>query len=170
MSEIFLIIVIIAAIIFILFFAVKSNAETQMTQPQPKNCCNITNDPSTWPTGDRIWLICHAIAYAEGANHSGSIPDRANNPGDISDDFNLYGDGIVGICSRITVFPSKLAGWQRLHLKWENILAGNSREYDPDSSWTVIAQTWASDWKAWVTNVTSKLGVDPNSTPAQYMM
>src|ERR1035438_8484085 len=51
----------------------------------PVLSCAITNDPSTWPTGDEFWNVCWAIAYAEGAQIAGSVPDRCNNPGDISD-------------------------------------------------------------------------------------
>jgi len=38
--------------------------------------CGITNDAATWPTGDKIWDVCRAIAIAEGANVAGSNPDR----------------------------------------------------------------------------------------------
>src|SRR5580692_8534150 len=48
-------------------------------------CCVITSDPSTWPNGDAIWTFAQAIAFAEGANLAGSVPDRTNNPGDLSD-------------------------------------------------------------------------------------
>ena len=34
----------------------------------------ITNDPATWPQGDRIWNIARAIAYAEGANVCWIVP------------------------------------------------------------------------------------------------
>jgi hypothetical protein len=160
-----MIVIVILAIVAIFVFSQQGNAVTQMTTNQ--NLCTITNDPTTWPSGDRIWLICHAVGYAEGANKSGSLPDRANNPGDISDYFDLYGGVVCG--SNVTQFPTKQIGWQKLYEKWTNILAGNSDVFNPDNSWSVIAQTWAGDWKAWVTNVTGVLNVDPNSTPAQFM-
>jgi hypothetical protein len=160
------IVVIFLAVLFLFIAKAKSNTVTQMNET-PTCCCNITNDPTTWPSGDRIWLICHAVGYAEGANVAGSLPDRSNNPGDISDYFDLYGGVVCG--SHVTQFPSKQIGWQKLYEKWSNILAGNSTSYDPNTSWNTIAQTWAGDWKNWVTNLTNKLGVDPNSTPADYM-
>ena len=50
----------------------------------------ITNDPATWPTGDRSWDLARAIAQTEGASIAGSVPDRLNNPGDISDYIREY--------------------------------------------------------------------------------
>lgn len=160
--------VVIVGILLFFFFVAKSNAVTQMNAtPQNNNTCAITYDPTTWPSGDRIWLICHASGYAEGANKAGSLPDRANNPGDISDYFDKYGGVVCG--SHVTQFPDKATGWNALYEKWSNILSGNSCEYNPNDSWQVIAQTWASDWQDWLKNVTGILNVDPNSTPAQFM-
>jgi hypothetical protein len=128
----------------------------------------ITHDPTTWPSGDRLWMICHAVALTEGANVKDSVPDRLNNPGDISDGLAEFGaachDG-----SSVTTFPDKETGWHWLYQKWSNIMAGKSCVYDPNSSWIEIAKHWAGNWSAWADNVTSILGVDPTSTPAQYM-
>jgi hypothetical protein len=133
------------------------------------NCCGgITSDPSTWPSGDRIFLVCHAIAYAEGANVAGSNPDRLNNPGDISDYYNTYG-GEVHSGSNVTEFPNKATGWNILHRKIQNIANGASSSYSATDSWNVIAQKWAGDWQNWVNIVSQNLGVDPNSTLADYL-
>lgn len=129
---------------------------------------NITNDPSTWPKGDRIWDICRAIAYAEGAEVAGDIPDRLNNPGDISDWAGTYGSQYAD-GSGVTTFPSKQIGWQKLYDKWWNIVNGGSSEYSPSMTWTQIAQVWAGDWQDWVNNVTAHLGVSANSTVADYV-
>lgn len=128
----------------------------------------ITNDPSTWPSGDRIWNICHAVAYAEGANIAGSVPDRNNNPGDISDWADTYGstysDG-----SDVTTFPDKWTGWEKLYNKWLNIINGNSSVYSPSMTWVEIAQHWAGDWSAWANNVSSHLGVNEQSPVKDYV-
>jgi hypothetical protein len=73
-----------------------SDASLQTDESMPVNLQSgdggeITSDPSTWPTGSRIWDIARAIAIAEGANVEGSNPDRLNNPGDISDGASTYG-------------------------------------------------------------------------------
>lgn len=130
--------------------------------------CSITNDPATWPSGDRIWLVCHAIAIAEGANIAGSVPDRLNNPGDISDYLATYG-GEWHSGSEVTKFPDKQTGWNSLHEKFSNIAAGKSFVYFPTDSWTTIALKYAGNSQAWLNNVTNTLSVDPNSTLQDYL-
>jgi hypothetical protein len=129
---------------------------------------NITNDPSTWPSGDRIWDICHAIAYAEGANRAGSAPDRLNNPGDISDWASEYGSEYTD-GSDVTHFPDKWTGWQKLYDKVSAIANGQSSVYSPSMSWIQIAQHWAGNWQSWVENVTSHLGVSQQDTLGAYV-
>lgn len=127
----------------------------------------ITNDPNTWPSGDRIWSICQAIAIAEGANVAGSNPDRLNNPGDISDGSATYGsESHSG--SNVTKFPDKDTGWQWLYRKINNILLGNSDVYSPTMTWIQFAQKYSANWQAWVNNVTNQLGVSPNDSINSY--
>jgi hypothetical protein len=127
----------------------------------------ITNDPATWPSGSPIWSICQAIALAEGAHMAGSVPDRLNNPGDISDGGSVYGSEAHS-GSNVTHFPTKEIGWSWLYSKVLNAATGQSRVYLPSMTWVQIAQKWAGNWQAWVGNVTTYLGVDPNSTLNQY--
>jgi hypothetical protein len=128
---------------------------------------SITSDMNTWPGGDRIWNICRAIAFAEGAHRAGSVPDRLNNPGDISDGGVTFGaEAHSG--SNVTHFPDKETGWSWLYEKVSNAVYGRSHVYLPSMTWVQIAQLWAGDWQNWVNNVTSFLGVDPNSTLQQY--
>lgn len=132
-----------------------------------KPSISISYDQNTWPGGDTIWNICRAIAFAEGAYIPGSVPDRLNNPGDISDGASLFRqEGHSG--SNVTVFPDKSTGWQWLYDKVSNAASGKSSVYSPQMTWTQIAQKWAGNWQAWVSNVSSYLGVDPNSTLQDY--
>ena len=127
----------------------------------------ITNDTSTWPTGDRVWDICRAIAIAEGANIAGSNPDRLNNPGDISDGSSIYSyENHSG--SEVTKFPDKQTGWEWLYRKISNILQGNSTVYQNTMTWTQFAQKYAGNWQSWVNNVTNELGVSPNDIIGNY--
>ena len=123
----------------------------------------ITNDPATWPTGDRSWDMARAIAQTEGASIAGSVPDRLNNPGDISDYAKEYSadlhDG-----SFVTKFPDKQTGWNALHEKLENIRLGLSHVYRPDWTFTRLSQTYAGNSAAWCADVTRILGVSPEST------
>jgi hypothetical protein len=120
---------------------------------------NITSDDTTWidgyTLGDKIWVICNAIAHAEGANISGSVPDRLNNPGDITDGSSTFGIGFID-----SIDNSKLT----------RIASDNSRMgVNSNSTWEEISQKWATRWRPWVNSVTSNLGVSSNSTIGQYL-
>lgn len=128
----------------------------------------ITNSPATWPTGDKVWDICRAIAHAEGAFEAGSVPDRLNNPGDISDWKKMYGfEHHSG--SDVTTFPDKETGWNKLYDKINTIALGRSHVFSPSMSWTTIAKIYAGDWQNWLNNVTHYLGVTPESTFNDYV-
>jgi hypothetical protein len=165
-------IVVLVVIAALLLYGYKSAAEVTMCGgtgcANVTTCCNITNDPSTWPSGDRTWLVCHAIAFAEGADVAGSNPDRLNNPGDVSDGYLTYG-GELHSGSAVTHFPNKGVGWQWLYDKITNIVAGKSVEYSANDTWNAFAQKYSGDWKAWVANVTRTLNVAPTSTLNDYM-
>ncbi|SRR6266851_615274 len=128
---------------------------------------SITFDESTWPSGNRVWNVCRAIARAEGANVEGSNPDRLNNPGDISDGGLKYGFEFHS-GSSITRFPDKQTGWAWLYQKVSNIVAGKSTVYSASWTWTKLAQKWAGNWKPWVAIVTGSLGVSPDETVGSY--
>jgi hypothetical protein len=133
----------------------------------------ITGDPSTWPGDDPIWNICCAVAIAEGYNVSGSVPFDLNNPGDLSpgdeDGQSTCGGAQSHGGSQVIVFCTAEGGWTALYNKFNNIVNGNSSVYPVSWTWTQVAQKYAGNWQAWLNNVTSYLGVDPTSTPAQYV-
>jgi hypothetical protein len=132
--------------------------------------CTITSDQSTWPTGDKIWDVCRAIAIAEGANVSGSNPDRLNNPGDISDGSLTYGFEVHS-GSSVTKFPDKNTGWLELYTKIQNaFVTGSSLVYSPDMTWTQFSQKYAGDSQAWLNNVVSELGVLPDNRVGDYFL
>src|SRR5271154_4301588 len=104
----------------------------------------ITNDRSTWPTGDAIWKIAQAIALAEGYNLPDSNPYRLNNPGDISDGFITFG-GEPHSGSNVTRFPDAKTGWQWLYDKLTRISQGKSNVYSVQMTWIELAQKWAGN-------------------------
>ena len=125
-----------------------------------------TIDPAnraTWPQGDKIWTLAHAIATAEGYNIPNSNPARLNNPGDISDGFKIY-SGEVHSGSAITHFPNQETGWKWLHDKLENIFNGRSMIYKPTMTFLEMATIWAGDWESWLENVNRELGTSPSET------
>jgi hypothetical protein len=133
--------------------------------------CGITNDPGTWPSGDRIWDVCRAIAIAEGANVAGSVPDRANNPGDLSkgDEHGQSFNGYTALSDELLInFASKNAGWQALYNKINRIVLGQSSVYSLSMTWTQLAQKYAGNSTAWANNVTQQLGVKVTDTIGAY--
>lgn len=140
----------------------------------------IGPDPSTWPgptptyPDPAVWNICTAIALAEGFNHGvGTAPYDLNNPGDLSPGDEggqqtagppQFHDG-----SSIISFATCEGGFVALYKKFDRIRQGKSTVYPPTWTWTQVAQKYAGNWQNWLNNVTSYLGVDPNSTPSQYV-
>lgn len=128
----------------------------------------ITADPSTWPSGDPIWSIAQAIAFAEGANVLGARPDRNNNPGDLTRG-DEHGEVVAGYDGSFIVFASKQDGWQALYLKLANIAQNSSARYNSGMSWAQIGQIWAGGDPNWAMNVAANLGVDPNSSLGDFV-
>jgi hypothetical protein len=134
----------------------------------------ITNDPSTWPGSDNTWNVCTAVALAEGFNlGNGTAPYDLNNPGDLSPG-DENGEATAGPAqqhggSAIIYFSVCEGGFRALYAKFNRIANGQSSAYPITYTWTQVASVYAGNASAWLTNVTSYLGVDPNSTPAQYI-
>lgn len=162
-----------AAFVYMLYRKNESSTIVDYIQGQVSEMSGITNDPATWPKGDKIWDICRAIAFAEGANIAGSVPDRLNNPGDISDGALTFATNIPEYHSGsvVTHFPDKLTGWTWLYNKIKNHVTGQSDVYPADLSVTAFAQKYAGNWQNWVTNVANYLKIqDPSSvTFSQYV-
>jgi hypothetical protein len=143
------------------------NSDSSLTGSQ------ITADPSTWPGDDKIWNICAAVAIAEGYNlGDGAAPFDLNNPGDLSpgdeDGQRTNGSQPHG-GSFVIVFQLAEGGWTALYHKFSNIVAGRSSVYPKSFTWAQVAAKYAGNSAAWLANVTNYLGVDPSSTPAQYV-
>lgn len=130
---------------------------------------NITTDPATWPSGDRVWNICRAIAIAEGYNAANSNPFRLHNPGDLSDGASYFGyEDHSG--SRVTKFPDAATGWNWLYDKISNHISGKSSTYPVGMTVSQFAQKYAANWQNWQRNVGFQLGIDPTkSTFASYV-
>jgi hypothetical protein len=139
----------------------------------------ITNDPSTWPgvslgyANGNVWNICAAVALAEGYNGGpGVAPYDLNDPGDLSPG-DEAGQATAGAPqahggSEIIFFATAEGGWIALYHKFLNIVTGNSTVYPKTLTWAQVAKIYAGNSAAWLNNVTSYLGVDSTSTPAQY--
>ena len=111
--------------------------------------------------------LAQAIATAEGFFVSGSLPSRANNPGDLE-----VGDQGSGTIQQKTIFGSLDEGWAALENQIGLIASGQSPVYNQvaqslglqDSSQLSIAQiaptyTGGDNPNAWANTVASELGV-----------
>jgi hypothetical protein len=135
---------------------------------------NITQDPTTWPSGDLIWTVCAAVAMAEGYNLGpGAAPFDCNNPGDLSPG-DEHGQATISDAayhggSVVLHFATATGGWQALYSKFSNIAAGSSSVYSPGMTWAQIASKYAGDSANWAKNVTAALGVSSDSTLGQFL-
>ncbi len=103
--------------------------------------------------------FARAIARQEGFNIAGSIPQRANNPGNLKNGVpHLPG-------TSITQYSSADQGWAALHRQLYLILTGGSNYYTLDMSIEDMARVWtATEQGPWARNVAQFLGV-PTSAP-----
>lgn len=109
--------------------------------------------------------LAQAIALAEGFNVNGSIPQRANNPGDITDvGQNFSGDTGQRIGQNIIVFATPSDGWNALYSQVNLILSGSDPLYPSTDTLSMVGGTYANDPVNWPANVASVLGVSVNTT------
>jgi hypothetical protein len=108
-----------------------------------------------------IQRFMHAVARAEGSGVSGSVPQRANNPGNLTDDGDV-GLGIIQTSgpfgAKITIYPTLEAGERALHDKLARMLNGNSRVYPLQFTIAQVGDMWAGA-PEWAQNVAKDLGV-----------
>lgn len=140
---------------------------SQQSSSSDQGSADVTQ-PNQNPSG-AIIAIAQAIAKKEGFGvNPTNGPTRNNNPGDISDGANTFGYDPLITDSKVTTFPDANTGWQWLYGKLTNIANGVSRVYSPDMTWIQFGHKWASD-PSWGFVVAEFLGVDPNSTFADFI-
>ena len=100
-----------------------------------------------------------AIAQAEGFNVPGSIPQTANNPGDL--EVGDIGFGTLG--QGITKFGSLDDGWTALANQINIIVSGQSSYYSPNATLAQVGATYSGGDPNWANNVASVLGVSVNT-------
>ena len=116
-----------------------------------------------------ILKISRAIAQEEGFNVANSVPQRAHNPGDLTDDGDV-GLGTVQTSgphgAKITIYATDADGWAALYRKVRRMLSGASHTYTPELSLIQVGLKWAGD-PNWGRNVADVLGIDPQMTLAE---
>jgi hypothetical protein len=111
---------------------------------------NLPIAPST-----TVQKIAKAIATAEGFYVQNSIPQRANNPGDLE-----LGDKGLGTIAGKTIYSSPSAGWQALYHEVQLILDNQSRYYNSGMTIAEVGNIYSGGDSNWAQNVADTLGVD----------
>jgi hypothetical protein len=118
-----------------------------------------------------IQAFATAIAHEEGFYVQGSVPQRANNPGDLTDDGDV-GMGTIQTSgpmdTKITIYPTMEAGWAALTKKVARMLNGASSVYLPSMTIQQVGMKYSGS-ATWGTNVAQMLGVTPQTTLAEYV-
>lgn len=126
---------------------------------------NMTNGSMGFSAA--IVAFAQAIAYSEGFYTPGTVPYRANNPGDLTKgdigDTGQYITASGGIV--IIVFPDADSGWNALYTKLQRIADGISSVYDSDMSLSDFASEYSGDKTgSYLNSLISKIGYDANTS------
>jgi len=118
---------------------------------------------------DLVKRFSEAIAIAEGFHVPNSVPARAHNPGDLSDDGDV-GQGVIhtagSLGAAITVYATDEDGWSALYRKVRRMLEGRSKTYPSDYTLMEVALRYSGS-PLWAANVARSLGVDTRATLAE---
>ena len=118
---------------------------------------------------DLVNFFAQAIARAEGFHVPDSVPARAHNPGDLTDDGDI-GLGVIQTSgpagAKITIYATDEDGWNALYAKVRRILNGASHVYTLDLTIMEMALKYAGSTD-WAFNVAKSLGVDTRMTLAE---
>lgn len=124
----------------------------------------VTDGPAT----AGVERMSRAIAQAEGFYVAGSIPARANNPGDIK--VPNWSGAKLG--EGISVFPTIGEGWSRLYRQLNLIASGQSRVYTLGDSIASMSVKWtgSDNAAAWASIVASALGTETDALLAEVLV
>lgn len=115
----------------------------------------------------QIQQFAQAIANAEGFFRPGSIPQRANNPGDLK--VSGWTGPTLG-AEGIPCFDSPDEGWSRLYRQLQLIVDGRSHVYSLSMTIDQMGAKWTDTQpSSWASNVAAFLGV-PTSTPLSQVL
>lgn len=165
MSKGFIISLVVIAAVVALYFAYQSTQGGDQVG-------GATPDPNMPQTGQAfpgvsltsIYNMSYAIAVAEGFYAAGSVPQQANNPGDL--ELGSQGYGTIG---GKTIFASLSAGWEALYNQVYLILSGKSQYYNPSQTIAQMGLTYSGGDPNWAANVAATLSVTPDTTLADWM-
>jgi len=113
-----------------------------------------------------ILKFARAIAKEEGYFVPNSVPHRAHNPGDLTDEGDV-GFGFIQTQgphgAKITIYANDDDGWRALYRKVRRMLSGASHTYTLDMTVMEVALKYSGD-PAWARNVSAALGIQTTTT------
>lgn len=115
---------------------------------------------------NEIKRFAEAIARAEGYYVGGSIPFRANNPGNLTSPSWTFAGELEGQtlgAEKIAVFSTSQQGWNALYNQLVLIINGQSSVYTLDDTIASMGAKYANGAPEWAYNVAAYLKV-PQST------
>ena len=98
-------------------------------------------------------LLAEAIATAEGFYQSGSLAQRQQNPGNLTDSSGT-----------IRTFATLADGWSALYTQIDAMLSNQSAKYNSGMSLSQIGDIYANHDPNWSKNVSAYIGVSPDTT------
>ena len=120
-------------------------------------------------TDDVVNRFAQAIAKEEGFYVPNSVPARAHNPGDLTDDGDI-GLGVIQTGgpegAKITIYASNEDGWNALRKKVRRMLDGDSHTYPTDLTLMEVGLKYSGN-ASWAMNVAKQMGVDSRMTLAE---
>lgn len=126
--------------------------------------------PAYAKSASKVDQLAHAIAKAEGFYTKGTVPNRFNNPGDITSSSRHAYPGQVGLSPHhhYVIFKNASYGWAALRGQIQRIIDGKSKVYKQNMTFAQITHIYvgaAGPWeKNWERNICSALGVTPRTT------
>ena len=116
---------------------------------------------------NKVDALMRGIAKAEGFYVTGSLAQRANNPGNLK-----LGDRGFGAIDGKTKFATLADGWRALANQIELIASGKSAFYRPDMTFAQIARIYTGGDKpdAWAAIVTQEIGATPDTVFVQWWL
>lgn len=120
---------------------------------------NPVGSPADGSTGgvpfSKIQLMANAIATAEGFYVAGSVPQRSNNPGDLTKSWGFSTTGTANSEGVLIFATLENDGWPALYTQVAAMLSGSSTVYTLDDSFLTVAQKYTGNAgaAAWAANV-----------------
>lgn len=114
---------------------------SQGDEVDPSQIPQPAADDSQAITSTSVMALARGIAKGEGFYVSNSLPQRSNNPGDLTKSFGYSTTGIANK-EGVLIFASVEDGWSALYGQLGIIFDGTSKAYNVDMTIWEFAYTW----------------------------